>query len=114
MACNAFCMTHIKIQEPRDDCGHKSPKTNRSQEKHYESNKEEQWWLRAFKMALMFNSSSLTKLLPLLSITKRGNTIFSMEPGTGVNLMARKGIEWRKEAMQKNALKLTKWESSEG
>lgn len=60
-------------------------------------------------MALMFNPSSLTKLLPLLSITKGGNTIFSMELGTGVKLMARKGKEeWRKEGMQRNALTLTR------
>lgn len=57
----------------------------------------------------MFNPSSLTKLLPLLSITKGGNTIFSMELGTGVKLMARKGKEeWRKEGMQRNALTLTR------
>lgn len=42
-------MTHIENTGAHFDYGQKSPKTNRSQEEHYESNKEEQWWLRSLK-----------------------------------------------------------------
>lgn len=47
----------------------------------------------------MFIPPALTKLLPQLSITKRGKVVLSMEPGTGGKSMAKKGrMEERKDA----------------
>lgn len=39
----------------------------------------------------MFIPPALTKLLPQLSVTKRGKVVLSMEPGTGVKPMAKNG-----------------------
>lgn len=72
------------------------------------SNTEETWGLAALKLACTFISPALTKVLPQLSITKRGKDVLSTEPGTGVKPMAKKGTgEWRKEGMQRNTVRLT-------
>lgn len=63
------------------------------------SNREEQWGLSTLKTGShVYPSSSM--LLSQSSVTKKGKVVLSMEPGTGVKPMAKKGAEeWRKEGM---------------
>lgn len=63
------------------------------------ANREEQWGLSSLKTGSHVYPSS-SKPLFQLSVTNRGKTVLSMEPGTGVKSMAKKGTEeWRKEGM---------------
>lgn len=65
------------------------------------ANREEQWGLSSLKTGSHVYPSS-SKLLFQLSVTNRGKTVLSMEPGTGEG-----DRRMGKEGMQRNAVRLT-------